>query len=287
MLRLLIILLGLTLILSGCNSSKKDPYIGLSAPYIYATGHNNLSSNDYNDAIIAFESLNSQYPFSQYSQKGDLEIIYAYYLADQQALALASAQRYLKLYPNSNNAAYAYYMIGVIDFNNGRGFLQRYFPYQMDKHNANNYVNAFNNFNIVVTQYPKSHYAQDARRRMMYLLITMARYNLLIGQYYYQRGAYVAAAQRAREVLLKYPTSSETEKALELTIRSYQKLKLYHLAYINDQVLKLNFPKNTLQLNLPKGAILNFTKSEAAAVPQKVFDQTQEVESTPPLRMPK
>ena len=287
MLRLLIILLGLTLILSGCNSSKKDPYIGLSAPYIYATGHNNLSSNDYNDAIIAFESLNSQYPFSQYSQKGDLEIIYAYYLADQQALALASAQRYLKLYPNSNNTAYAYYMIGVIDFNNGRGFLQRYFPYQMDKHNANNYVNAFNNFNIVVTQYPKSHYAQDARRRMMYLLNTMARYNLLIGQYYYQRGAYVAAAQRAREVLLKYPTSSETEKALELTIRSYQKLKLYHLAYINDQVLKLNFPKNTLQLNLPKGAILNFTKSEAAAVPQQVFDQTQEVESTPPLRMPR
>lgn len=287
MLRLLIILLGLTLILSGCNSSKKDPYIGLSAPYIYATGHNNLSSNDYNDAIIAFESLNSQYPFSQYSQKGDLEIIYAYYLADQQALALASAQRYLKLYPNSDNAAYAYYMIGVIDFNNGRGFLQRYFPYQMDKHNANNYVNAFNNFNIVVTQYPKSHYAQDARRRMMYLLNTMARYNLMIGQYYYQRGAYVAAAQRAREVLLKYPTSSETEKALELTIRSYQKLKLYRLAYINDQVLKLNFPNSTLQLNLPKGAILNFTKSEAAAVPQQVFDQTQEVESTPPLRMPR
>ena len=268
MLRLLIILLGLTLILSGCSSNKKDPYIGLSAPYIYATGHNNLSSDDYNDAIIAFESLNSQYPFSKYSKKGDLEIIYAYYLADQQALALASAQRYLKLYPNSDNAAYAYCMIGVIDFNNGRGFLQRYFPYQMDKHNANNYVNAFNNFNIVITQYPKSHYAKDARRRMLYLLNTMARYNLLIGQYYYDRGAYVATAQRAREVLLKYPTSSETEKALELTIRAYKKLKLYRLAYINNQVLKLNFPNNTLALNLPKGAMLNFTKSEAASVPR-------------------
>lgn len=252
MLKKLSIVCIASLFLAGCATNKqKDKYLGNSAAYIYASGHNYLADDDYNDAISAFESLNSQYPFSSYSQKGDLEIIYAYYIADQQPMALAAAERYLKLYPNSQNAGYAYYMLGVIDFNNGRGFLQRYFPYDMAKHDAPNYINAYNNFKTVVTDYPKSRYASDARRRMMFLINTLADYQYLAGQYYYKRGAYVAALARAQNVINDYSTSPIAEQALELSIQSYTKLGLYNLAATNYKVLKYNFPKSKFKWSAP------------------------------------
>ncbi len=252
MLKKTALLCAAALALTGC--AHKNPtyqYLGNSAAYIYAVGHNHLADDDYNDAINAFESLNAQYPFSSYSQKGDLEIIYAYYIADEPAMALAAAERYLKLYPSSPNAAYAYYMLGVVDFNNGRGFLQRYFPYEMAKHDAANYLNAYQNFKTVVTNYPQSRYAPDARRRMMFLVNTLANYQYLVGEYYYKRHAYVAALTRAQNVIKHYSTSPVVEQALELSIKSYNKLGLYRMAQTDYKVLKYNFPKNTFKWSMP------------------------------------
>ncbi|NCX94313.1 MAG: outer membrane protein assembly factor BamD, partial [Gammaproteobacteria bacterium] len=93
------------LVLIGCSDNTKSPYEGKSAGFIYAKGHEYLQKGDYTDAVTAFEDLNSQYPFQQESKQGDLELIYAYYQKDDPALALASADRFLHLYPNDPNAA--------------------------------------------------------------------------------------------------------------------------------------------------------------------------------------
>lgn len=237
------------LALTACSTTeKKDPYAGWNAQKIYATGHNYLRGNDYNDAIDAFVSLNSQYPFEKYAKKGDLELIYAYYTAGDPALALAASSRYIRLYPNDKNAAYAYYMAGVVEFNNGRGFLQRYFPYDMSEHNSENYGNAFNSFDKVINQFPTSPYTQDARRRMIYLKNMLGNYQLNIAEYYFGKGAYVAAISRAQDVLVKYPRTTAVKPALQLLIKSYQKInlsgleasaiKLYSFNYGSDSFLK-------------------------------------------------
>ena len=136
-------------------------------------------------------------------------------------------------------------MMSVVDFENGRGFLERYFPYNMADHNAGNYVQAYHSFDTVITQYPQSPYAPDAKRRMIYLNNIMAQYQYKVGEFYFEKQAYVAAANRGLNVLLHYPQSPVVEPALELMLDSYQKLHLDDLATQTAQMLALNFPQNS------------------------------------------
>lgn len=235
----LLLLPALALVISGCGNDK-DPYAGKPANLIYATGHKYLQDNDSSEAVTAFESLNSQYPFESYSKQGNLELIYAYYQKNDPTLALATAERFLKLYPNDPNAAYAYYMSGVIDFDNGRGVLQTYFPYNMAQHNVANYDLAFKTLNIVTTRYPTSPYAQDARRRMMYLDNIEAEYQLNIAKFYYTRKAYVAALARAKDVIIQFPQTPSVIPALELSEEAYLALNLPELAAGMHQVSVAN-----------------------------------------------
>jgi outer membrane protein assembly factor BamD len=230
-------------LLAACSTTKTDPFAGYPANYIYAVGHDALQTGHWSIALEAYESLDSQYPFNYYTQKGDLDTIYAHYRNNDPALALTEAARYIKVYPtDTDGVAYAYYMMGVVNFDNGRGFLQRYFPYQMSQHDAANYVTAFNNFNTVIANYPNSNYAPDARRRMIYINNVMAQFNMNVAEFSYQQGAYVAAIDRAIQVILNYPTSPVTEDALQMVINCYEKLGLPELASSADKVLILNFP---------------------------------------------
>lgn len=231
--------------LCACSTAKQDPFSGYPANYIYAVGHDALQSEHWSIALEAYESLDSQYPFNYYTQKGDLDTIYADYRNNDPALALTEAARYIKVYPTDNDGvAYAYYMMGVVNFDNGRGFLQRYFPYQMSQHDAQNYVTAFDDFKTVITTYPKSLYAPDARRRMIYLNNALAQFNMNVASFYYQQEAYVAAANRAISVILTYPTSPITEDALNMMVDCYQKLGLNELVNSTQKVLAYNFPDN-------------------------------------------
>jgi outer membrane protein assembly factor BamD len=241
----LLALLCSSLFLTACSSdTKPDPYLGNTADYIYAKGQTYLHKGDYNDAITAYQSLDSQYPFEPYSQKGDLALIYAYYKNDQAALALTAADRYIHLYPSDPTVAYAYYMTGVVDFENGRGFLQRRLPYDMSQRNPDNYTSAFHSFNQVVTAFPSSPYAQDARRRMVYLNNTLGQYQLNVADFYLERKAYVAAANRAQNVLINYPQTPAVQGALEVIIQSYQALGLPDLAKNYQAILNKNYPNS-------------------------------------------
>ena len=228
------------MVLGGCATDQKDPYKGQSAPLIYATAHQKMKKGYFNDAGTAYESLNTQYPFGQYAKKGDLDIIYAYFMTNQPALALASAERYIKLFPADPNLDYAYYMMGVIRFNNGRGFLQRKLPYSMDEHDPSPLLESYQAFAQLTQQFPKSPYVPDAERRMIYLYNTMAQFNLNIARFYFQIEAYVGALNRAKEVILHYPRSSNTQEALKLMAACYQKLNLNQLYQQTQSLIKLN-----------------------------------------------
>ncbi len=248
----LALLLASAFVLAGCSSDKVvDPYAGNDAKYIYATGHSMLQRGDYSDAITAFQSLDSQYPFDQYAKMGDMELIYAQYKNDEPALALAAANRFIQLYPSDPNISYAYYMRGVVNFDNGRSFLERYTPYDMSKHNPIEYQNAYKDFNTVVTIYPNSPYAADARRRMIFLNNTMAQYQLNVASYYYQWKAYTAAINRAQMVLTHYPQTPALEGALGVMVQSYEALNLPTLEKSAKLLLKANFPNDPLVKDMP------------------------------------
>lgn len=238
--------LGTLLLMAGCSttSNKLLPYQGESAEYIYAKGHEQFKDGNYYKAIDTFRSLNSQYPFLSYTEMGNVELIYSYYEDSQPEIALGLARQFLRAYPTSAHLGYVYYMMGVINYDNGRGFLQHCLPYDMAQHDPASYLQAFNNLKRAVILSPKASYVEDARRHMLYINNVIAEYEYNISNFYFNHEAYVAAINRAKIVVENYPQSNSIENALVLLIKSYDILKMPKLAKKSVEVLQANYPDN-------------------------------------------
>ncbi len=257
--RLLLVfgLFGSLVVLSGCNAKKDSElpqvYMGYTADYIYAQAHDQMQDKDYYDAIRSYKSLAAQYPFTKQSEQGMVDLIYVYYQNDQATLSLALAEQFIKMYPYSKNKGYIYYMIGIIGFENGRGLLQKYGPYEMAHHDPTGYTDAYGNFEKAIALDPDGPFVPDAKRRMVYINDTVAKYYFNIANFYYKRGAYNSAISRAGEIIKKYPKSSSAEGALVLSIKSYEKLGLKKQMNTNLDVLKENYPDNKYLNNIEDG----------------------------------
>jgi outer membrane protein assembly factor BamD len=101
---------------------------------------------------------------------------------------------------------------------------------------------AYGAFRELVTRFPDSKYAQDSAERMRYLTNALAGYEVHVARYYYNRGAYVAAVNRAQATLVNYPKTPANEDALILLAESYDKLGMIELRDDTRRVLKETFP---------------------------------------------
>lgn len=237
---------AVVLTLSGCGllSEKSDETQNWSAAKLYAEARDELSNGGYDKAIQYFEKLESRYPFGTYAQQAQMEIAYAYYRQSDQAQALAAAERFIKLHPNHPNVDYVYYLRGLINFNDKLGmfdFISHQDPTERDPKAARE---AFDAFKQLVDRFPNSKYAPDAIARMKYLINAMAQHEVHVANYYYRRGAYLAAATRAQTVVKEYRETPAVEEALFVMARAYDALNLPELRDDADRVFRKNFPNS-------------------------------------------
>ncbi len=239
----------LTMLLVACASDKtiEDPgaaFKGKSEQQIYIGGEQALLSGDYKGAVQHFEALDSLYPFGKHAQQAQLDTIYAYYKSDDVASTLAAADRYIHLYPMGRYVDYAYYMRGLAEFYENRSFLSTYFPTDFAQRDTASLKQAFLDFSQLVYRYPNSRYTPDARLRMIYIRNIIASHELEVARFYYVREAYIAAANRANQVVQHYQQSTSVPGALVLMTESYLKLHDLANAKRSFNVLKLNFAGN-------------------------------------------
>ncbi|AHB98639.1 outer membrane protein assembly factor BamD [Francisella orientalis] len=250
----LIITALVVMMLASCGPKKDSElpqvYTSYTASFIYAKAHEQMQNEKYFDAIRSYKSLVAQYPFTPLAEKGMVDLIYVYYMDDESTMALALGQQFIKMYPYSSYKGYVYYMIGVVGFEDGRGMLQTYAPYDMNYHDPTGYQEAYVNFEKAIKLDPNDSFVPDAKRRMIYINNIIAEHYYDIAKFYYKRGAYNAALDRASQIIRNYPQSTATQDALVLTIRAYNKLGLYDQAKDNIIVLKKNYPKNKFVNNL-------------------------------------
>lgn len=229
----------------GCAATKVDPvdlYQGQSQAKIFTDGKIAMKKGQYDEAVKHFEALDAQYPFGPYTRQALLDLIYSYYESSDTGSALVTADRYIRLYPRGPNVDYAYYVRAVIQFNANHGFFERHFPVDFAKRNTTSLKNAFADFNQLVRYFPRSKYAADARQHMVYIRNILARHDLQVAQFYYDRKTYVGAANRANEVVQHYQETPSVPAALALMAKSYQKLGLTKDENEALRVLRLNFP---------------------------------------------
>lgn len=240
--------LAFVLLLSACNSlpDARDETKNWSADKLYSEAMDELKSGAYEKSVGLFEKLESRYPFGVYAQQAQMEIAYAHYRADEQPEALAAVERFIKLHPNHPNVDYLYYLRGLINFNDKLGlldFISSQDPTERDPKAARE---AFDSFKLLADKFPNSKYTPDAIDRMKYLVNAMAQYEVHVSGYYYRRGAYVAAINRAQGVIKQFPGTPATEDALYLMVLSYDRLGQTDLHDDAERVFKANYPNSPL-----------------------------------------
>jgi outer membrane protein assembly factor BamD len=230
----------MTLFLFGCASTSEDEEAKLSANELYTRAKAALNSGDYETAINTFEKLEARYPFGKYAQQAQLEIAYAYYKFEEPDSAIAAADRFIRNNPGSPHLDYAYYLKGLTNYNRGTNIMDRMAPREPSERDTRALRDAFNNFSQLVKKFPDSRYAEDAAQRLIYLHNQLARYEIHVANYYMRRGAYVAAANRAKYVVENYQRTPAAREALQVLIRAYTELGMDDLANDARRVLELN-----------------------------------------------
>ncbi|MDP5007506.1 MAG: outer membrane protein assembly factor BamD, partial [Glaciimonas sp.] len=228
----------------GLLPDKVDETANWSAPKLYSEAKDEMNNGGYDKAIQYFGKLETRYPFGTYAQQAQMDIAYAHYRQGEQAEALASIERFIKLHPNHANVDYMYYLRGLVNFNDKVSifdFLSKEDATERDPKAARD---AFDAFKQVVVRFPDSVYAPDSRTRMKYLVGAMAQYDVHVANYYMRRGAYVAAANRAQSSIQEYPDSPAVEEGLYIMQKSYDALGMNELRDDAKRVLDKNYPNS-------------------------------------------
>lgn len=234
------------LLMGGCSSLTKeyDETAGWSAQKIYSEAKDSLDTGAYDRAIKLYERLEARYPYGPYAQQAQIEIAYTYYRNGDAASALAACDRFIRLHPNHPNVDYVYYLKGLVDFNEDLGLLGALANQDLSDRDPKGAKESFDTFRTLVTRFPDSKYAPDARQRMLYLVNSMALHEVHVASYYYKRGAYVAAVNRAQSALRDFPHAPATEEALFIMVKSYDAMGLDTLRDDSDRVMHQNFPNS-------------------------------------------
>lgn len=215
---------------SGCRTHR-DRELQKSTPEVlYKKAKKSLDGYDFNGAIKTYEQLTARFPFTDQARQARLDLIYAYYRAGETDSAIDAADTFIRENPTHPRVDYAWYIKGLVNFDRPPNALEALFHVDLSQRPPTNARKSFAAFKTVVEQYPKSEYAHDALQRMIYLRNRLANYEIHVAKYYMKRGAYIAAAQRAKGCIEQYDGAPATREALQLLIQAYEAMNLKPLA---------------------------------------------------------
>ena len=237
--RIVLVLLA-ALWLGACASTGDDRTAGWSASQLYDEAKSALDSGDYQQAIDYFETLEARYPFGRYAQQAQLEIAYAYFKFGEYDSAVGALDRFMKLNPQHPYLDYAYYLRGLSNFDRGASILDKVARRDPSETDTATIRTAFNDFSTLITRFPQSRYAADARERMLYLRNVLAAHEMKVADYYMRRGAFVAVINRCTYVIEHYEGAESVPQALEMMAQAYDRLGMTDLAADTRRVLATN-----------------------------------------------
>ncbi|MCX2983199.1 outer membrane protein assembly factor BamD [Halieaceae bacterium IMCC14734] len=247
--QLKILIFGLlALLLTACSSNDElnlPPGASSSEAELYQTAQRYLRGGNYELAVQSLQLLESRFPFGRYAEQAQLELIYAHYNNYEHEAAIEAANRFIRLHPQHPNVDYAFYMKGLASYTLDQGFLDRFIPSDKTKRDTGHARTSFAEFAQLLARYPDSSYAADAKARMVHLRNLLARNEINIANYYFKRGAYLAATNRGRFVVENFQQTPAVADGLAVMVQGYTLMGLSELADNSLAVLALNYPEHS------------------------------------------
>lgn len=226
---------------AGCGNRRDDVVQDFGAEGFYERGLEAMEAGNYVGAVGYFLQLEARYPFSNVTRQAQLDLIYLYYRSNQPEAAIDAAEEFERENPTHARVDYCLYMKGLVYFDDAPNILERMFKVDLTVRPPKDTLRAFSTFQELIRRFPDSRYVDDARRRMIFLRNRLANYENHVAQYYVDRGAYIAAVNRAKYALEHYPGAPELEQTLRLMITAYEQLGMVDLAADTERVLRESF----------------------------------------------
>jgi outer membrane protein assembly factor BamD len=228
-------LLVLFFLLSSCSKlwgdkEEYNPFEGKSANELYTEAKENMAKGSYSNAIKRYEALETMYPFNDYAEQAELDLIYAYYAKGEYASAAATAERFIHLYPRAKKVDYVYYMKALANFQQNRGTLANVVSLDESWRAPGTQTQAYTDFATLVQQFPDSPYRANALQRMIYLRNMFAQHELNVANFYFNRKMYVAATERANFLIKNYPQAPSAQSALKIVYKANMAMSLQKAA---------------------------------------------------------
>lgn len=240
------LLTSFALLLTGCSTTPVDKTIGMSPNKIYAEAKDEMAAGQWEKALPLLEKLEARAAGTPLAQQAQLDKAYAHYKAAEPAQALATLDRFIKLHPASPALDYALYLKGIVNFNDDLGLFSDVTRQDLAERDQKASKESFESFKELVTRFPESRYTPDARQRMNYIVGSLAQYEVHVARYYFKRGAYLAAINRAQLTVADYRDVPAIEEALFIIYKSYDALGMEQLRDDARRVLEKNYPQSEL-----------------------------------------
>lgn len=231
-------------LLQGCSTTPVDETVGWSPNRLYREAVDERDAGNHTRAVTLFEKLEGRAAGTPLAQQAQLDKAYTQYRADEKPQALATIERFMRLHPASPALDYALYLKGLVNFNDNLGLFGALAQQDLSERDQKAAKESYESFRELATRFPESRYTPDAVARMRYVVNSLAQYEVHVARYYFSRGAYVAAVNRAQSALTDYADAPALEEALSLIVRSYDALGMTQLRDDAERVLRASYPNS-------------------------------------------
>ncbi|OVZ60845.1 outer membrane protein assembly factor BamD [Pigmentiphaga sp. NML080357] len=234
------------IVLAGCatNTKEPDPTVGWTAERLYKEAKDEMDTGNWTQAAKLLEKLEARYPFGVYAQQAQIDIAYVYWKDGSNPQALAAIDRFERLHPNHPSLDYMLYLKGLINFYQESALLASLTKQDPSERDPKGARESFDAFKALVARFPDSKYAPDARLRLNYLVNSIAMNEVHVARMYLERGAYVAAVNRAQTAVRDFQGAPAVEEALYIMVLAYDKMGMTDLRDDASRVLNLNYPNS-------------------------------------------
>lgn len=235
------LLVVFTLLITACsgNPNRNEE---LTEQEYYRQAREAVDSNSFMVALERLRQLESRYPFGRYAEQAQLEIIYAQYKLSDMEAVLVSTERFIRLHPLHEQVDYAYYMRALATYEMGFTFAERYFDHDVAQRDPTPLRDAFGHFSELLRRFPDSPYTADSIARMVFIKQRLASHEISVARYLMKRHSYIAAANRANNVMLHFQGTPAVAEALALQVEAYRYLNMPEEAEQALALLRLNHP---------------------------------------------
>jgi outer membrane protein assembly factor BamD len=232
------------LLLVACASTPEDHTATMSPNSLYSEAKDQMGNGQWEKAVGLLERLEARAAGTPLAQQAQLDKAYSQFKSAESAQALATLERFMKLHPASPALDYALYLKGLVNFNEDLGLFSSFTGQDLAERDQKASKESFESFKELITRFPESRYSPDARQRMVYIVNSLAQYEVFVARYYYKRGAYLAAISRAQLAVTDYRDVPAVEEALFILMKAYDALDMTQLRDDSKRVLERSYPQS-------------------------------------------